>query len=206
MFNDRNPNSSALSRSGPLLAVIGIHVVLGYVLTVSMGIVDLPKFAEPATVVIVPDQQEEQPEPEVPPVKPEIAQLQPQDTPPPEIQYDEPVVPPSETPMPASATAIAATTEVAPTVAKELKTNTRVEPMYPPVSRRAGEEGTVRLKVLVDESGRPKDVNVAQSSGHDRLDQAAMDAVRKWRFQAATNGTNAITVWTQVAITFKLTA
>jgi hypothetical protein len=33
-----------------------------------------------------------------------------------------------------------------------------------------------------------------------------MDAVRKWRFVAATNGNNAITVWTQVAITFRLTS
>jgi hypothetical protein len=32
-----------------------------------------------------------------------------------------------------------------------------------------------------------------------------MEAVRKWRFVAATDGTNAITAWTQVAITFRLT-
>ncbi len=44
------------------------------------------------------------------------------------------------------------------------------------------------------------------SSGFARLDQAAMEAVRKWRFVAATNGTNPISAWTQVAITFRLTS
>jgi protein TonB len=63
----------------------------------------------------------------------------------------------------------------------------------------------VRLKVLVDEKGRPRDVGVVTSSGFARLDQAAMEAVRKWRFVAATNGTSPISAWTQVAITFRLT-
>ena len=37
------------------------------------------------------------------------------------------------------------------------------------------------------------------------LDQAAVEAVRKWRFVAATDGTNKIQAYTQVAVTFKLT-
>jgi protein TonB len=73
------------------------------------------------------------------------------------------------------------------------------------MSRRLGEEGTVRLKVLVDERGRPRDVQLAKGSGFARLDQAAMDAVRRWKFVAATDGAKPITAWTQVAVTFKLT-
>jgi protein TonB len=85
-----------------------------------------------------------------------------------------------------------------------LKTTNRVEPVYPATSRRLGEEGTVRLRVLVDESGKPRDVNVMSGSGFSRLDAAAIDAVKRWRFVAATDGTKPITAWTQVAITFKL--
>jgi protein TonB len=123
----------------------------------------------------------------------------------PEVQFDEPVVPPADVATPPSENAIAATTAPG-AVAQDLKTSNRVDPTYPSASRRAGEEGTVRLKVLVDEKGRPKDVAVATSSGFPRLDQAAMQAVRKWRFVAATDGTSPISAWTQVAITFRLTS
>ena len=193
-----------LSRTGPAAAVAGLHILIVYGLVVSMGIVELPKFATPVETVFIPEQTEKQPEPEIN-VKPQFDNVAPAEEPPPEVQFDEPIAPPTETPIPASDNAIAATTAPSGAVAQELKTSQRVEPMYPPTSRRQGEEGTVRLKVLVDERGRPKDVQIAQSSGFPRLDDAARDAVRRWKFVAATDGTNPITAWTQVAVTFKLT-
>lgn len=192
-----------LSRSGPALAVIGIHILIIYGLAATMGVVKVPQFSAPIEAVFIPEQTESEPEPPVP-VKPEIDQVMPTEQPMPDLQFDELVVPPAETPMPASENAIAAA-PAAGAVAQELKTRNRVEPTYPSSSRRAGEEGTVRLKVLVDEKGRPREVAVATSSGFARLDQAAMEAVRKWRFVAATDGTNPISAWTHVAITFRLT-
>jgi len=41
---------------------------------------------------------------------------------------------------------------------------------------------------------------VLKGSGFERLDQAATDAVRKWRFKAASDGTKNIMEWTWVAI------
>jgi len=203
----REPGSkgSVLKRGGPLAAVIGIHVAIIYLLAVSMGVVDAPKFVQPIEAVFIPEATE-QPEPEMPKIKPDIPQIaEPTAEPPPEIQFDEVVAPPAETPMPASNNAVAAT-EAVGTTAQELKTSTRIEPTYPPASRRASEEGTVRLKVLVDESGRPKDVQIAQTSGFSRLDEAAKQAVRRWKFVAAKNtGGQAVSVWTQVSITFRLT-
>jgi protein TonB len=165
--------------------------------------VKVPQFAAPIEAIFIPEEVQTEPEPPAP-VKPEIDQAVPTDQPMPEIQFDEPVVPPAETAVPASENAIAATT-ASGAVAQELKTSNRVDPTYPSSSRRAGEEGTVRLKVLVDEKGRPRDVAVATSSGFPRLDEAAMQAVRKWRLVAATDGTNPISAWTHVAITFRLT-
>lgn len=193
-----------LSRGGPAIAVIGLHVLIVYGLVASMGIVEMPKFAAPIEAVFIPEQTQPQPEPEMK-IKPDIENVVPLDEPLPEVQFDEPVTPPAETPIPASASAISAT-PAGGAVAQDLKTSSRVEPTYPSASRRAGEEGTVRLKVLVDERGRPRDVQVAQGSGHARLDEAAIQAVRKWRFVAATDGTNAVSAWTQVAITFRLTS
>jgi len=204
MSPDAQPSRSFLKRGGPMVAVIGIHVAIIYLLAVSMGVVDAPKFVQPVEAIFIPEPT--QPEPELPQVKPEIAELAPPtEQPPPEIQFDEPpVVPPAENPMPASANAIAATPAIGQS-AQELKTSTRIEPTYPPASRRANEEGTVRLKVLVDEAGRAKDVQVAQSSGFSRLDDAAKQAVRRWKFVAATDGSKPISVWTQVSIAFRLT-
>lgn len=204
MYAPGTPNNEGLlSRGGPAMAVIGIHILIIYGLAATMGVVKVPKFAAPIEAVFIPEQTQTEPEPPAP-VKPEIDQVMPTEQPMPEIQFDEPVVPPADTAVPASENAIAATT-AAGAVAQDLKTSNRVEPAYPPASRRAGEEGTVRLKVLVDEKGRPKDVAVATSSGFARLDEAAMQAVRKWRFVAATDGTHPISAWTQVAITFRLT-
>lgn len=204
MYAPGTPNQEGIvSRGGPALAVIGIHILIIYGLAATMGVVKVPQFVAPIEAVFIPEETQTEPEPPAP-VKPEIDQVMPTEQPMPDIQFDEPVVPPAETAVPASENAIAATT-ASGAVAQELKTSNRVEPSYPPASRRAGEEGTVRLKVLVDEKGRPRDVAVAQSSGFSRLDEAAMQAVRKWRFVAATDGTNPVSAWTQVAITFRLT-
>jgi protein TonB len=203
-ITSRHDDRGVLSRGGPALAVIGIHVLIIYGLATSMGIVKVPKFAEPIEAVFIPEQTQAEPEPPTP-VKPEMDQVMPTEQPMPELQFEEPIAPPAETAIPASDNAIAAT-EATGAVAQDLKASNRVEPTYPSASRRAGEEGTVRLKVLVDEKGRPRDVAVANSSGFARLDQAAMEAVRKWRFVAATDGTNPISAWTQVAITFRLTS
>jgi protein TonB len=203
MYADRT-EQSAIARGAPAIAVIAIHVIVLYLISVSMGMVEAPKFAEPITAVFIPDTQEAEPEPEEPVIEPEIADVAPMETPPPLLDFQEAVVPPAENPMPGES-ANAITASEASSAPRELKTSQRVEPAYPPASRRLGEQGTVKLKVLVDEKGRPQEIVVGQSSGFPRLDQAAVTAVRRWRFVAATDGQTPITTWTQVAITFRLT-
>ena len=190
-------------RTALLIVVAAFHVLIVYGLMVATGVVRQPAFVAPIEAVFIPEttQPEEQPEVKI---KPEIEQPVANDQPPPEVQFEEAVVPPSEVPVPASASAISGSQQQgAP--AQDLKTANRVDPTYPPASRRAGEQGTVRLKVLVDTNGRASNVEVTQGSGFARLDQAAVEAVRKWRFVAATDGTNKIQAYTQVAVTFKLT-
>jgi protein TonB len=205
MSTDRySPGRSAKSRAGPAIAVIALHIGILYALMVSMGIVRIPSALPPLETVFVPETEQAKPEP-LPVVKPEIENVvQPVDEPMPQLDIEETVAPPADVPMAPSQNAIAATTTPSG-AAQDLKTSQRVDPVYPPASRRAGEEGTVRVRVLVDEHGRPKDVVVAQTSGHPALDEAALTAVRKWRFVAATNGQQAISAWTQVAVTFRLT-
>ncbi len=77
-------------------------------------------------------------------------------------------------------------------------------PRYPGMSRRRGEEGQVVLRVVVGPDGRVVSLSVAQSSGFRRLDLAALDAVRRWRFDPARRGRIAIGGAVRIPIRFVL--
>jgi len=78
------------------------------------------------------------------------------------------------------------------------------QPQYPDSARRAGKEGRVLLRVLVDKEGRTKAIEVNTSSGHDLLDRAAAEAIKRWRFVPAHIGTKPIETWVKVPIEFQL--
>ncbi|NIJ08781.1 protein TonB [Sphingomonas vulcanisoli] len=78
-------------------------------------------------------------------------------------------------------------------------------PRYPMESRRNHEEGTVRLRVLISSQGTVEDIKVAKSSGFDRLDDAALSAVRKWRFRPGTQAGVPVEAVGFLSIPFKLT-
>lgn len=77
-------------------------------------------------------------------------------------------------------------------------------PPYPPLSRRLGEEGRVLVRVLVDQEGRPRTVALDASSGHSRLDNAALQAVRRWRFMPAKLDERPVSEWVVVPVVFSL--
>jgi protein TonB len=61
-------------------------------------------------------------------------------------------------------------------------------PAYPAASRRRGEQGRVMVSVLVSAEGLVKEAIVETSSGFPRLDEAALSAVRRWKFVPARRG------------------
>ncbi|MFM7658570.1 MAG: energy transducer TonB [Burkholderiaceae bacterium] len=77
------------------------------------------------------------------------------------------------------------------------------KPEYPKMSLRLGEQGTVVLIVMVKSDGSAGDVEVKSSSGFGRLDRAAADAVKTWRFNPATVDGKAVDKSYEVPITFK---
>ena len=72
------------------------------------------------------------------------------------------------------------------------------------MSRRQHEEGRVLLRVRVGADGRADSVEIATSSGYGRLDRAAQDAVRRWRFVPARRGAEAVAAYFNVPIAFSL--
>ncbi|MCY4486211.1 MAG: energy transducer TonB [Deltaproteobacteria bacterium] len=79
-----------------------------------------------------------------------------------------------------------------------------VKPRYPRKARRAGWEGTTLLKVLVNPDGAPGRVAVERTSGFDILDEAAVKAVRRWRFHAARRGVAPLSSWVRIPVAFRL--
>jgi periplasmic protein TonB len=85
--------------------------------------------------------------------------------------------------------------------AKELR---NPAPPYPRMSRKLKEEGTVTLKVLVKADGRVDQVEIVNSSGYKRLDDAAKKAFKRWKFSPATQAGVAIDYWYEFDFEFSL--
>lgn len=74
---------------------------------------------------------------------------------------------------------------------------------YPRLAQTRGWEGTVHLLVKVLTNGSAGEIKVVQSSGHDILDESAVEQVKSWRFLPAHKGKQVIEDWVKVPIAFK---
>ncbi|WP_427911828.1 energy transducer TonB [Ramlibacter sp. MMS24-I3-19] len=125
------------------------------------------------------------------------------------VAEPQPPSPPAP-PAPAIATAAGPTVEAPPAPAKVELPSTNAEylqnpaPNYPPASRRAGEQGKVIVRVLIGTDGTAKEVELRQSSGFDRLDRAALETVRKWRYVPGKRNGVPEAMWFNVPINFVL--
>ncbi len=77
------------------------------------------------------------------------------------------------------------------------------DPEYSEEARKAKYQGTVVLGVIVDQSGRPNNIHVVRSLGMG-LDQKAIEAVRKWKFEPAMKDGRPVAVQINVEVNFHL--
>lgn len=166
--------------------------------------------------------------PEAPTPAPLITPPEPPTAAPPPVTLPEPVLPPSApitTTAPRARTApIAATSPrpraaspAGPTAPAAAPTGTggasssarpryasNPPPQYPPEAKRLKQQGEVILRVKVGSDGRVQDVSIRRSSGFPSLDQAALTAVRRWRFEPARASGVAIASEVEVPVRFQL--
>lgn len=144
------------------------------------------------------------PPPPPPPVK-NLSPPKPSPVPPPPqapvVDVPEPrpsdiVTPPSPPAPPAPATSIEASVDIS---SKAMN-----PPRYPPAAFRAGIQGEVILIIDVDANGNVTNVTVEKSSRNRDLDRAAMEAARKWRFNAAESGGKKAAGRVRVPVNFAL--
>ncbi len=184
------------NRQKALVAVIALHILLGYAIVSGFAISVVKKIVEPLEAV---DIKEEAPPPDEPPPPPPKDIEIPPYVPPPEVSIESPPAPNAPTvqsvapnPNPPVAAPPAPPAPPAPTVAPTPATprgrgNVFSDDDYPSASRAAEEEGVARVSYVVGEDGRVSACEIVQSSGFKRLDDATCNIImRRFRFNPAT--------------------
>jgi protein TonB len=199
--------------------VVGIHVIAVVVLVLtgqlqriapppqilqmrflSEEAVPPPKVTPPKPVAAVPSRATPTPQTPPPPVAPAIMTAATEASATPSTF----VVPPQPVPKPVVATPAPVAVPVLTSACFDADYLHNPTPSYPSFSRKMGEEGKVMLRVKVSPSGTALEVEVKESSQYPRLDQAAREAVLRWRFVPARRGSEAVEAWVLVPITFSL--
>lgn len=205
--------SPATNRRG-LALVVALHAIVFWGL-VQMKLVVLPAPLSVLSVSLLPAAEAIAPPPEIVPPKPKPVARRPQPVAQPtqlaaptESPVPTPIAvspaPTIQTPAPPPAPSVAAPV-VAPSQPRfDADYLDNPKPVYPAISRRLSEQGRVVLRVRVEADGRAADVQLHTTSGSPRLDQAALDTVRRWKFVPAKRGQEAIAAWVLVPIAFTL--
>ena len=77
-------------------------------------------------------------------------------------------------------------------------------PEYPKMAKKRGYEGIVLLEVLVNRAGKVEDVRIAESSGHQILDNSAARSVKTWVFEPGSIGGRKVDMWVRVPVRYEL--
>lgn len=223
------PRYDSGTRGLGITIVVAIHLVVLYAILQTTPVRQTLTAATPLMVeLIAPPKVVAPPPPPPPPPAPPKPRLEPlkATTPPvpraPTVPLIEFVVPAAPAPAPAAPIAVAAAPAppAAATASAEVAAPAPAPvtppsfnasylrnrpPAYPAASRRLAEEGRVVLRVLVSAEGDPERIEVDESSHYDRLDAAAIAAVRTWKFVPAQQAGRAVSAWVRVPLAFTLT-
>lgn len=214
-------------RHGVVGAMLGAHLLAGWALLQAPAVRQTEVEAAPLRVDLIALRPEAPSPPPPPAPRPKVAPspapvlatrppLQPQAPPvftappPPPVPAplpapEAPPQPPAPPAPPAPAVATAPVPAAPRTVVLTDSDWVRVpEIEYPPASRRLREEGTVIVRALIDTRGVPKQVVLQRSSGHARLDQAALRAALEARVRPRTENGVPFEFWIAMPLAFEL--
>ena len=201
--------SSAGSRATVLSMIVGAHVLAG-IAALSLGGVAYVAKSVPLLVQFVPETVA--PKPAAAPRPLPMPEMKP-----PEIRLPAPPVIENTItvrqeekavaqPMVAAPVAVVAAAEPAASEPPrgDLAYLKNPAPSYPTFARKAREQGVVMLRVRVDAAGGVEGIEIHKSSGSQRLDDAALAAVKRWRFAPARMGDRPVSGVALVPIHFQL--
>jgi len=93
---------------------------------------------------------------------------------------------------------------VRPDIRNRAEVAKALEEAYPPLLRDAGIGGTAQVWFFIDQTGAVKKTQLNESTGHQALDEAALEVARAIRFTAALNQDQPVPVWISLPITFSV--
>lgn len=192
---------STSQRSTGLIVVVVFHVILVWGLANGLAAKISDKIPEILKAEVVKEEIIKEVEP--PPPPPDIKPPPPDFVPPPSIDF----VPDA----PAPVNAIVAVQKEQPKAQPSPMTKPKQtakglsKPEYPRDSIRLGEEGVTGLNLYITEDGKVAQAQVANSSGSERLDQAAVShAQRSWKFVPCMQGDKPVACWHQLNFRWKI--
>lgn len=211
------------SQAGPLAAIVGFHLIALYLFQSGMlskvvhaampAVINVSFVAPPAPPKETPpappktvDIVAPQPRAVVPPLPLlAIAPTEPTITPPQQAPAEPtqatatpaPPAPPAPSPKPAPAT---------PRTVSSVEYIRAPQPVYPNISRRLGESGTVTLRILISDKGLPEQVIVQKSSGYANLDEAGRQAALRALFKPLIEDGKPVSVFVIVPLNFQLSS
>lgn len=221
-----NINSNTAGNAVTFAGVVLLHV-LGLVWAAQQLSVSDPVITPPSVVGVLvapePEPAPPPPKPVPPPPKPQpkpvakpepkpVAKPTPKPTPRPEpvreivpepVQQAAPTVPSPPAPTVQAAPAPEAPVPITPPRTDAAHLNNPAPP-YPPLSRRLGEQGRVMLDVFILPDGSVGEIKLNRSSGFPRLDNAALQAVKTWKYVPARRGDKPIPFWYVQPVSFVL--
>lgn len=194
-----------------------LHLAIGYALVNALArrSVDVARLLVETTIIDpVPPKVEPPPLPPPPPPEivpppkaapPKVVPKPPLFIPPPEVKVAPPPAPPEQSTAPTVITAERPPPVEPVRILPRIDAQHSREPEYPPQSRRLGEQGSLVLQALIDVDGRVLETKLVQSSGFDRLDQAALDGIKtNYRFAPGTVDGRPQPMWYTFKFTWKL--
>ncbi|QJR31058.1 energy transducer TonB [Limnobacter sp. SAORIC-580] len=218
-------NTQTISNTVTFAGVVLLHV-LGLVWAAQQLSISEPVITPPSVVGVLvapePEPAPPPPKPVPPPPKPEpkpvptpkpVAKPTPKPTPKPEpvrevapepVQQAAPAAPaPPAPPVQQATPAPEAPAPVTPPRTDAAHLNNPA-PQYPALSRRLGEQGRVMLDVYILPDGSVGEIKLNRSSGFPRLDNAALQAVKTWKYVPAKRGDKPIPFWYVQPVSFVL--
>jgi protein TonB len=206
-------NASVLRRAPPSLLVVGgLHLVAVWALMNGLNVHPLAAHSKPMEGTVIdslPPPRDAPP----PPTDPTIREIK--FTPQPFEKQEIPVVADTDVqalPVPSVVTFRVPEPAVGPTEPQPVIARASVDPRhpltqpdYPMEARHFGEEGRLLLAILVGRDGHVLDAKATESSGSERLDQAAIKEARlHWRLRPATRNGVPFEQWLTVPVVFRL--
>lgn len=179
-----------------------LHVVAIWALATGL-IQDLAsKLPQEFKAEVIPPKEQNKPPP--PPPPPELQKPPPPFVPPPDINIQ------NEAPATTAITTQSKVATPAPAPVAQISSPASIgrphqcQQDYPAISQRLNEEGVTTLAFHIMTDGSISNITVAKSSGHDRLDQAAVSCAQSWRYKPATQNGQPVEVPWQTNVQWRL--